>query len=94
MDEFTITVKIANRSYRLKIQREEEEEIRNAVEQINSSIKAYAENIAYKDEQDLVALVALEEKISNINCRKEKKELEEEIDTQFIETTQLLSKYK
>ena len=92
MDEFTITVKISNRSYRLKIDRDEEGEIRNAVDQINKSIKAYADNIAYKDEQDLLALVALEEKISHINCIKRNKELEKEIDIQLIETIQLLSK--
>jgi cell division protein ZapA len=92
MDILTITVKIANRSYRLKIEREEEESIRKAVDNINKSIKAYADNIAYKDELDLLALTALEEKISHNKNIEEKENLEKEIDFQLTEVDKLLSK--
>jgi cell division protein ZapA len=61
MDELTITVTIADRPYRLTIQREEEENIRKATNIINNTIKKYSENFAYNDKQDLLAMVALEQ---------------------------------
>ena len=61
MDELTITVTIAERPYRLTIQREEEENIRKATNIINNTIKKYSENFAYNDKQDLLAMVALEQ---------------------------------
>ena len=55
-----ITVNIADRPYRLKIEPGEEESVRNAVNSINEKIKAYASTYAYKDKQDLLAMVALQ----------------------------------
>ncbi len=91
MEEFTITVKIGGRSYRLKVNRDEEAGIRNAADEINKSVKAYADNIAYKDEQDLLALVALEERIGRIRCMEEKERIEEEINEQLVGIDRLLS---
>ena len=59
MDEFSITVTIADRIYRLTIERKEEEVVRKAVRLIDEKIKEYAKNYAYKDKQDLLAMVAL-----------------------------------
>lgn len=60
MDDFTITVSVADRAYRIKINRDNEEIIRNAAKSINKSIEKYADNTAYKEKQDLLALTALE----------------------------------
>jgi cell division protein ZapA (FtsZ GTPase activity inhibitor) len=60
MPALTVTVTIADRPYRLKIKSEEEEAVRKAVKVINEKIKAYAEAYAYKDKQDLLAMVALQ----------------------------------
>lgn len=60
MSTFSITVNIADRPYKLKIDMEEEEVIRKAVKSINEKMKAYAESYAYKDKQDLLAMVALQ----------------------------------
>lgn len=59
MDELTITVNIADRPYRLKIKREEEEVIRRAVKEIDQRIKEYSEHFAFNDKQDLMAMVLL-----------------------------------
>jgi cell division protein ZapA len=59
MDEFTITVQIAERPYRLKIAREEEETVRQAVKEINEKIKGYSNTYAFNDKQDLLAMTAL-----------------------------------
>ena len=60
MDELTISVTIADRPYRIRIKKEEEERIRKAAKLINERIKQYSENYAFKDRQDLIAMVSLE----------------------------------
>jgi cell division protein ZapA len=60
MNEITITVKIADRPYRLTIKNEEEEIIRKAAGLINETVKNYSDNYAFKDKQDLLAMVALQ----------------------------------
>ena len=67
MSEFTISVKIADRPYRLTIKREDEERIRRAANDINEKIKQYSENFAFNDKQDLLAMVALEERSNAMN---------------------------
>ena len=59
MEELTITVNIAERPYRLKIKREEEEVIRKAVKEIDMRIREYSEHFAFNDKQDLMAMVLL-----------------------------------
>jgi len=59
MEELTITVNIADRPYRLKIKREEEETIRKAVKEIELRIREYSEHFAFNDKQDLMAMVLL-----------------------------------
>jgi cell division protein ZapA (FtsZ GTPase activity inhibitor) len=60
MPLLTVTVTIADRPYRLKIKSEEEEAVRKAVKVINEKVKAYADTYAYKDKQDLLAMVTLQ----------------------------------
>ena len=60
MDELTISVTIADRPYRIRIKKDEEERIRKAAKLINERIKQYSENYAFKDRQDLIAMVSLE----------------------------------
>jgi len=60
MSELSITVNIADRPYRLKIDAGEEETVRKAVKTINEKIKAYADTYAYKDKQDLLAMISLQ----------------------------------
>jgi len=59
MEELTISVNIADRPYRLKINRNEEEIIRRAVKEIDLRLKEYSENFAFNDKQDLLAMVLL-----------------------------------
>jgi cell division protein ZapA (FtsZ GTPase activity inhibitor) len=60
MPSLLITVNIADRPYRIKIESGEEETVRNAAKSIDEKIKAYATTYAYKDKQDLLAMVALQ----------------------------------
>jgi cell division protein ZapA (FtsZ GTPase activity inhibitor) len=67
MEEFTITVTIADRIYRLTIERKEEETVRKAARLIEEKIKEYANNYAFKDKQDLLAMVALHFSTNSLN---------------------------
>lgn len=60
MNELSISLPIADRSYRLAIDKENEELFRKAAKLIDNRIKDYSGSYAYKDKQDLLAMVALE----------------------------------
>ena len=59
MDELAISVKIADRPYRMTVRLEEEEGIRKAARLINEKIKEYANTYAFNDNQDLLSMVVL-----------------------------------
>lgn len=60
MDELSISIAVAERSYRLVVEKEHEELFRKAAKLIDNRIKDYSVSYAYKDKQDLLAMVALE----------------------------------
>ena len=64
MGEFSISIAVADRPYKLVIDKEFEELFRKAAKLIDSRIKAYSNNYAYKDKQDLLAMVALDNTIN------------------------------
>jgi len=60
MSDLSIKLNIAGRMYPLTIRREEEESIRLAARKIEEAIKAFEENYAVRDKQDLLAMTALQ----------------------------------
>jgi cell division protein ZapA len=66
MEEISITVRIADRQYKLTIKREEEEIFRKATKILADKLIEYAQNYAFKDKQDLLALVALQYTTSSL----------------------------
>lgn len=72
MDKLSIKLHIANRIYPMKIERESEEYIRNAVKKIEKRLKFYEDNYAINDKQDLLAMCLIEyaSKFENVNNRK------------------------
>ncbi len=58
-DKLSIKVTIANRVYPLTINRNEEEQIRKAVDCINDNLKQLENSYAVRDKQDLLAMTAL-----------------------------------
>ncbi len=54
-----INIIVADRSYRLKIQPEDEEMVRSTIKFINEKIIDYKTNFAGKDMQDYVSMVLL-----------------------------------
>jgi len=67
MDQLNIKVEIADRFFRLKINKDDEEFVRKAAELINVKVKAYSKNYAFKDKQDLLSMVALENTTEMLN---------------------------
>ncbi|MDR1847977.1 MAG: cell division protein ZapA [Bacteroidales bacterium] len=55
-----ITITIAERKYKVKSQPDEEVNFRRASSLIKEKLDAYAQLYAYKDKQDLLAMVLLE----------------------------------
>lgn len=91
MDELTISVTIADRPYRLKIKKEEEERVRKAAKRINERIKQYSENYAFNDRQDLLAMVSLEFANSSMVFEGQLKETDQDVTDKLTEIDNILS---
>lgn len=64
--EFSISVIIADRPYRLKIQKGQEELVRKAAAMINDTMKELSGTYHYKDRQDLLAMATLQFATGNL----------------------------
>ena len=56
----SVKVSIANRNYPLRVNKDEQEKVLSAAENINKRIKEFEDNYAVKDKQDLLAMCALQ----------------------------------
>ena len=59
MSELPATIRILERPYRMRINAEDEQYLRQAAALIDSQANSYAKRYAYNDRQDLLAMVAL-----------------------------------
>lgn len=70
MKEQLISVIIADRPYRLSIKSEEEEQIfRESGKLIKEKISEYARTYAFRDKQDLLAMVALQFAVDSLSVK-------------------------
>lgn len=88
-DKLTIRVNIADRYYPLKIDRDDEERIRKAARLINEKVFQYKQKYADKDNQDFLAMAALqfvlrlldlENKVQDLSVWQELEKLDRELD--------------
>ncbi|MFA6924451.1 MAG: cell division protein ZapA [Bacteroidales bacterium] len=79
MGELTITLTIADRPYKLKIEESEEEIVRQSAKLINKKISEYSQAYFYKDKQDLLAMVALDFSSNKLEIEKSKQESESKV---------------
>jgi cell division protein ZapA (FtsZ GTPase activity inhibitor) len=91
-EEVTISVLIADRPYRLKIGKEEEESVKKAVTLIEQKIREYSGHYAFKDRQDLLAMVALQFTTSYVNTDQKTDRKEPNIE-RLKQLDELLSKH-
>ncbi len=84
MREQLISVIIAERPYRLSIRSEKEEEVfRFAARLIEEKMKEYGSNYAYRDKQDLLAMVSLQFAVEVLrleNISRQQSELKENLE--------------
>ena len=85
MGEFSISITVADRPYKLVIEKEYEELFRRAAKLIDSRIKTYSNNYAYKDKQDLLAMVALDNTINLLQHERNINEKETTLEKKLIE---------
>ncbi len=85
MGEFSISITVADRPYKLMIDKEYEELFRRAAKLIDGRIKAYSNNYAYKDKQDLLAMVALDNTINLLQHERNITEQETILEKKLIE---------
>jgi cell division protein ZapA len=90
MDELSISVPVAERTYRLAIEKEHEELFRKAAKLIDNRIRDYSASYAYKDKQDLLAMVALEYATSYLQNEQLLSDQETQWEIQLLEMDHLL----
>ena len=90
MDELSISVPVAERTYRLAIEKEHEELFRKAAKLIDNRIRDYSASYAYKDKQDLLAMVALEYATSYLQNEQLLADQETRLEVQLLEMDHLL----
>lgn len=91
MEELSINISIADRPYRLSINRSDEESVREAVKIINDRIKDYADAYAYKDKQDLLAMAALQYTVAAVRFKHDVTFRENHLEAKLSEIDNLLS---
>ncbi|MBE0650585.1 MAG: cell division protein ZapA [Bacteroidales bacterium] len=90
-DLLNIKVIIAGRPYKMSIVAEQEEAARKAAQLINDTIKEFAHSFEYKDQQDLLAMVALQNAVGKIELEREKNFRDKEMEKKLKEIDEVLS---
>lgn len=83
MQEISIALKIANRTYPLQIHAEEAETARQASEFINQKLKDFEERYGVRDVQDLFAMVSLQIATQLLEFEKQSQEYHSGIQTRL-----------
>ena len=69
MNELSIKIKIGDREYPMKVDANQEEILRKAGKLINERIKSYKDQLGIDDKQDLLAMVAFDSIVEQINFK-------------------------
>ena len=93
MNELAISLNIADRPYRLSVEKDHEEFFRKATRLIEKRLKDYSLNYAYKDKQDLLAMVALEYATSFLQDEEILKQKEGQWNDKLKEVDRILADY-
>ena len=86
-----ITIVVAQRKYKLKVQQEEEEIFRQAANLIKEKLEGYAQLYAYKDKQDLLAMVLLDYATQYIKTEQKRNFKDDEMILKLEQLDEMLS---
>ena len=90
-EQISIKVNIADRVYPLKVNMEEEENIRKAADLINKKVSMYVDQYAIKDKQAAISMCALEIMTEFLNLDEENRNNSFEIESKLIAIESLLA---
>lgn len=91
MGELSIKIRIADREYPMKVKAEDEERIRKAGKKINERLKFYKEKFGIEDNQDLLAMVAFDSLVEQLQSEEELDVIDESISGKIQELNELIS---
>ena len=86
-----IKVIIAGRPYKMNVHREQEELVRKAAGYVDDSINSFAHSYEYKDQQDLLAMIALQNAVGMLELEEKKDFREKEMELKLKEIDKILS---
>ena len=90
----SVKVSIGNRTYPLRVSKEEEEKVQQAAQAINKRLKEFEDSYAVKDKQDLLAMCALQFATEAMGHHKQdKKAGQNETAGQIEQLTLLIDEY-
>jgi cell division protein ZapA len=91
MEKLAIKVIIAGRPYKLTIDKNDEELVRNAAKMIETKMIDYAKEYAFKDQQDLLAMLALQFATSTVNYEKDSGFIDHQLRNRLVEIEQMIT---
>ena len=90
MNELSVNINIAGRIYPLEIHADEEEIVRAAGKLVNDKLQSYAEQFSLRDNQDGLAMFAIEIATQYEKLIAQMKKDDKQIGTQLAQLSELL----
>jgi cell division protein ZapA len=90
LNELSVNINIAGRIYPLEISAEEEEMVRAAGKLVNDKLQSYAEQFSLRDNQDGLAMFAIEIATQYEKLVAQMKNDDKQIETQLAQLNELL----
>ncbi len=91
MDEIKINVVIAERSYRMTVNKADEAKVLKAAEILNEGIKSYKQAYDYRDYQDLLSMLCLQFATLNVKYESDVAYKDQRLEQKLDELSSLLS---
>jgi len=91
MDKLSIKIKISDREYPMRVNPEDEENIRKAGKIVNERLKKYHEQFGIDDKQDLLAMVAFDGMVEKLKAESQVQSTDQTIVNQIEDLNQLVS---
>jgi cell division protein ZapA len=90
LNELSVNINIAGRIYPLEINTDEEEMVRAAGKLVNDKLQSYAEQFSLRDNQDGLAMFAIEVATQYEKLIAQMKNDDKQIETQLAQLNELL----
>lgn len=94
MDELSININIAGRTYPLEVESKDESTVRAAGKMIQEKLQEYADTFSLRDNQDALAMFALELATEYQKLIKKQSITDEQFQAQLNEVNELLDEVK